>query len=176
MKNDLTISPFTVQYISKGNANEAQKALLNCLQNIRIPFLVGSSINQENGGAATSEILLFDPHWGGIGRAELIEIDDTQSLMWIYLPSFPNEDEIEKYEQEIRETLPPPGMTLWLFDATGEREKALAYLGKHLHEHRLRLLQEIHDRLANSLRLVPYEMPFIQGHPQMLYIQGSSAG
>jgi hypothetical protein len=70
------------------------------------------------------------------------------------LPVFPDEKVTETFEQQIREELPPSAVEVRLFDADGEREKALVYLGRYLHEFRLRRLQEIQYLLVNTLGLL----------------------
>jgi DNA-binding NarL/FixJ family response regulator len=70
------------------------------------------------------------------------------------LPAFPNEKEIEYHEQEIRDALPPPDAVIRIMDAEGDRQRALAYLGRNLHEFRIRCLQEIQSLLVITLGLI----------------------
>jgi DNA-binding NarL/FixJ family response regulator len=76
-------------------------------------------------------------------------------LLRFCLPTFPTEAEVEIDEEAIREALPPPAAVISIIDADGDRTRALAYLGRYLHQFRIQCLQEIQSILQNSLGLIP---------------------
>lgn len=71
------------------------------------------------------------------------------------LPAFPTEAEIEFHERAIRDALLPPAAVIRIMDAEGDRVRALAYLGRYLHQFRIQCLQEIQSVLHCSLGLIP---------------------
>jgi DNA-binding NarL/FixJ family response regulator len=116
---------------------------------------------QDENGAASSHINLADvfqlysPRWLVVGRIELERIDPSQVLLRFCLPAYPTEAEIEFHERAIRDALPPPAAVIRIMDAEGDRVRALAFLGRYLHQFRIQCLQEIQSVLQNSLGLIP---------------------
>ena len=99
-------------------------------------------------------IRLFAPLWKGIGQIELEPVDRTQTLVRFCLPGYPDEIETEWYEDEIRMALPSPAAAIRLIDVEGDRQRALTYPGRQLHEFRLQRLRDIQSKLVNAVGLI----------------------
>ena len=82
-------------------------------------------------------------------------VDPSQVLLRFCLPAYPTEAEIEFHERAIRDALPPPAAVIRIMDAEGDRVRALAFLGRYLHQFRIQCLQEIQSVLQSSLGLIP---------------------
>ncbi len=152
--DEKTISFSFSQYLAQGYPDNILNALIESLFRNSIPFQVIENRASQNEESPASPLVLYDPIWGKVGLIELQRVDHTQTLVLFCLPEYPDNREIEKYEEKIRESLPASAAAIHLFDFDNAREKALSYLGKYLHEYRLRCLQEINTLLVTSLRLV----------------------
>ena len=142
------------QYIAKGELTAARQAVIERLCDYNIPHLIGSGEDEDTSETHTGLIRLYGPLWSRVGRIELEQVDSTQTLVRFCLPGYPDDAETERYESEIRMALPPPAAAIRLIDVEGDRPRALAYLGRRLHEFRLQRLREIQGELVNALRLL----------------------
>jgi DNA-binding NarL/FixJ family response regulator len=155
MMSDETITLSSIQYVIGGNLESGRSALIKSMMMNSIPYA------QDENGAASSHINLADvfqlysPRWLVVGRIELERIDPSQVLLRFCLPAYPTEAEIEFHERAIRDALPPPAAVIRIMDAEGDRVRALAYLGRYLHQFRIQCLQEIQSVLQSSLGLIP---------------------
>ena len=155
MMSDETITLSSIQYVIGGNLESVRSALIKSMMMNSIPYA------QDENGAASSHINLADvfqlysPRWLVVGRIELERIDPSQVLLRFCLPAYPTEAEIEFHERAIRDALPPPAAVIRIMDAEGDRVRALAYLGRYLHQFRIQCLQEIQSVLQSSLGLIP---------------------
>jgi DNA-binding NarL/FixJ family response regulator len=144
-----------VQYVAGGDLKSVRSALIDSLMMNLIPFWIGDYSKQASRIDLDNFIQLHSPRWSKVGHIELNMVDHAQILVSFYLPAFPNNKEIEIHEQDIRDVLPPPAVIIRIMDAEGERQKALAFLGRYLHEFRIHRLQEILSKLVDSLGLIP---------------------
>jgi DNA-binding NarL/FixJ family response regulator len=155
MMSDETITLSSIQYVIGGNLESVRSALIKSMMMNSIPYA------QDENGAASSHINLADvfqlysPRWLVVGRIELERIDPSQVLLRFCLPAYPTEAEIEFHERAIRDALPPPAAVIRIMDAEGDRVRALAYLGRYLHQFRIQCLHEIQSVLQSSLGLIP---------------------
>jgi DNA-binding NarL/FixJ family response regulator len=140
------------RYLAQGYPGNILNALLESLYRNSIPFQVIDNTASRN--VVSPSLVLYDPIWGKVGLIELQWVDHTQTLVRFCLPEYPDNREIEIYEEKIRESLPASAVAIHLFDFDNAREKALSYLGKYLHEYRLHCLREINNLLATNPRLV----------------------
>jgi DNA-binding NarL/FixJ family response regulator len=156
MMSDETITLSSIQYVIGGNLESVRSALIKSMIMNSIPYA-----QDENGAASSHHINLADvfqlysPRWLVVGRIELERIDPSQVLLRFFLPAYPTEAEIEFHERAIRDALPPPAAVIRIMDAEGDRVRALAFLGRYLHQFRIQCLQEIQSVLQNSLGLIP---------------------
>jgi DNA-binding NarL/FixJ family response regulator len=156
MMSDETITLSSIQYVIGGNLESVRSALIKSMMMNSIPYA-----QDENGAASSHHINLADvfqlysPRWLVVGRIELERIDPSQVLLRFCLPAYPTEAEIEFHERAIRDALPPPAAVIRIMDAEGDRVRALAFLGRYLHQFRIQCLQEIQSVLQNSLGLIP---------------------
>jgi DNA-binding NarL/FixJ family response regulator len=142
------------RYLAQGYPGNILNVLVESLYRNSIPFQIIENRASRNGVSPAGSLVLYDPIWGKVGLIELQQVDHTQTLVLFCLPEYPDNREIEKYEEKIRESLPASAIAIHIFDFDNAREKALSYLGKYLHEYRLRCLQEINNLLATSPKLV----------------------
>lgn len=149
------ISPLSsFQYLAGGDLESVRSALIKSLRMNSIPYGQGHNGSQTYGIDPANVFQLYSPRWLGVGRIELDIVDHSQVLVRFCLPAFPDENEIEYHEQEVRDALPPPAAVIRIMDAEGDRHRALAFLGRYLHQFRIRCLQEIQSLLVNSLGLI----------------------
>jgi len=179
MMRDETITLASVQYVIGGNLEAVRSALINSLMINSFPYAqddLGVSSRPE----PADVFYLYSSLWLVVGWIELERIDHSQVLLRFCLPAFPTEAEIELHERAIRDALPPPAAVIRIMDAEGDRGRALAYLGRYLHQFRIQCLQEIQSVLQSSLGLIPVygltiervrvvEPAIAQSDPQPLY-------
>ena len=142
------------QYIARGEIAAVSQAVVEKLCNYNIPHLIGSGESEDATETRVAVIRLYAPLWSGVERIELEQVDSTQTLVRFCLPGYPDTAETERYEGEIRMALLPPAAAIRLIDVEGDRPRALAYLGRRLHEFRLQRLREIQGELVNALGLL----------------------
>jgi hypothetical protein len=152
--SDEIITLSSIQYVMGGDLESVRSSLIKSLTMNSIPFFQGDY--SETARLVPADVFrLYSPRWSAVGRIELENVDPSQVLLRFCLPTFPTEAVVEMHEEEIREALPPPAAVIRIIDADGNRTKALAYLGRYLHQFRIRCLQEIQSILQNSLGLIP---------------------
>ncbi len=151
------------QYLARGDLDEILHALTASLASNTIPFHTRQNTINRDEIQTGRTVVLCDSHWGEVGEVELRRIDHTQTLVCITLPEYPDDRESEDHEQKICENLPASVVAICIIDMHNERQKALAYIGKRLHEHRIRKLNEITRMLANSLDLISLQEVTIEG-------------
>jgi DNA-binding NarL/FixJ family response regulator len=144
----------SIQYVMGGDLESVRGSLIKSLTMNSIPFFHGDY--SETARLDPADVFqLYSPRWKNVGRIELERVDLSQVLLRFCLPTFPNQAEVEMHEEAIREALPPPAAVIRIIDADGNRTRALAYLGRYLHQFRIQCLQEIQSFLQNSLGLIP---------------------
>jgi DNA-binding NarL/FixJ family response regulator len=151
------------QFLVRGDLDEILHALLVSLASNAIPFNTRQNYINRDEIQTGITVLLCDSYWGKVGQVELRRVDHTQTLVCIALPEYPDDVECEEYEQKIREALPASAVAIRIIDMHNERQKVLAYIGKHLHEHRIRKLKEITQVLANSLDFISFQEVAAEG-------------
>jgi DNA-binding CsgD family transcriptional regulator len=153
MSNE-TITLASIQYVKGGDLESVRRSLIKSLTMNSIPFFQGDY--SETARLEPADVFqLFSPRWSAVGRIELETVDSSQVLLRFCLPTFPTEAVVESNEEAIREALPPPAAVIRIIDADGDRTRALAYLGRYLHQFRIQRLQEIQSVLQNTLGLTP---------------------
>ncbi len=141
------------QYVSKQDREETRISLFNCLQQSWVLWRdIPYPTNQPK---LPDTIVLIHPVWGNFGQIELYEQENRRTLVTIYQPPLPDEEEILDYEKAIRDHLPRPAFQIWFFDNLGWPAKVEELLGQVLLDHRLSCLRDIHGSLVDSLELVP---------------------
>jgi DNA-binding NarL/FixJ family response regulator len=176
MMSDEVTTISSIQFVIGGDLEIVRSALIKSLMMNSIPYA------QDDHGETTrldpaDVFYLYSSRWLVIGRIELERIDHSQLLLRFCLPAFPTEVEIEFHERAIRDALPPPAAVIRIMDAEGDRVRALAFLGRYLHQFRIQCLQEIQSVLQSSLGLIPvygltiervssFEPAFAQSDPQ----------
>jgi len=152
--SDETITVSSIQYVMGGDLESVRSSLIKILTMNSIPFFQGDY--SESARLDPADVFqLYSPFWKAVGRIELECVDLSQVLLRFSLPTFPSQSEVEIHEEAIREALPPPAAVIRIIDADGDRTRALAYLGRYLHQFRLQRLQEIQSVLQNTLGLIP---------------------
>ena len=152
--SDETITLSSIQYLMGGNLESVRSSLIKSLTMNSILFFQGDY--SEYARLDPADVFqLYSPRWSAVGRIELESVDLSQVLLRFYLPTFPNQAEVEIHEEAIREALPPPAAVIRIMDADGDRTRALAYLGRYLHQFRIECLQEIQAVLQSRLGLIP---------------------
>ena len=152
--SDETITLSSIQYLMGGNLESVRSSLIKSLTMNSILFFQGDY--SEYARLDPADVFqLYSPRWSAVGRIELESVDLSQVLLRFYLPPFPNQAEVEIHEEAIREALPPPAAVIRIMDADGDRTRALAYLGRYLHQFRIECLQEIQAVLQSRLGLIP---------------------
>jgi hypothetical protein len=152
MSNE-TITLASIQYVKGGDLESVRRSLIKSLTMNSIPFFQGDY--SETARLDPADVFqLYSPFWKAVGRIELECVDLSQVLLRFCLPTFPTEAEVEIDEEAIREALPPPAAVIRIIDADGDRVRALAYLGRYLHQFRIQRLQEIQSVLQNTLGLI----------------------
>jgi hypothetical protein len=121
---------------------------------------------QGNKDERIMELPFIDPQWGSVGIGELIDLDDRQTLIRILLQGFPDDQELEKFEQDIRITLPQPAGALWLFDPWNERKNAFPCLGWQLQENRLSRLHGIDNSIDATMKMVLFPISVFHFKPE----------
>jgi len=155
MMSDETITMSSIQYVMGGDLESVRSALIKSLMMNSVPYSLGNN-GQSSSRLDPADIFrLYSPRWLAVGRIELDRIDHSQVLLRFCLPAFPTEAEIEFHERAIRDAFPPPAAVIRIMDAEGDRVRALAYLGRYLHQFRIQCLQEIQSVLQSSLGLIP---------------------
>jgi hypothetical protein len=148
-----TITVSSIQYVMGGDLESVRSFLIKILTMNSIPFFQGDY--SEIARLDPADVFqLFSPLWKAVGWIELESVDPSQVLLRFCLPTFPSEAEVEIDEDAIREALPPPAAVIRIIDADGDRTRALAYLGRYLHQFRIQRLQEIQSILQNTLGLI----------------------
>jgi DNA-binding NarL/FixJ family response regulator len=143
----------SIQYVMGGDLESVRSSLIKILTMNSIPFFQG--YYSETARMDPADVFqLFSPLWKAVGRIELESVDPSQVLLRFCLPPFPSQSEVEIHEEAIREALPPPAAVIRIIDADGDRTRALAYLGRYLHQFRIQRLQEIQSVLQNTLGLI----------------------
>ncbi|MFZ2098718.1 MAG: hypothetical protein WAV05_18960 [Anaerolineales bacterium] len=161
--SDETITMSSIQYVMGGDLESVRRTLIKSLMMNSIPFSQGD--HGESARLDPADVfLLYSPRWLVVGRIELERVDLSQVLLRFCLPTFPTEAVIEIHEEAIREVLPPPAAVIRIIDADGDRSRALAYLGRYLHQFRIECLQEIQSMLQNTLGLIPVYGLIIEKH------------
>jgi hypothetical protein len=151
--SDATITLSSIQYVMGGDLESVRGSLNKRLTMNSIPFFHGDY--SETARMDPADVFqLYSPRWMNVGRIELERVDLSQVLLRFCLPTFPNQAEVEMHEEAIREALPPPAAVIRIIDADGDRSRALAYLGRFLHQFRIQRLQEIQSILQNTLGLI----------------------
>lgn len=148
-----TLSSF--QFVIGGDLETVRSALIKSMLMNSIPYSQGESSIPSSRRDPANVFQLYSPRWLLVGRIELDRVDHSQVLLRFCLPAFPTEAEIEFHERAIRDALPPPAAVIRIMDAEGDRVRALAFLGRYLHQFRIQCLQEIQSVLQNSLGLIP---------------------
>lgn len=148
-----TLSSF--QFVIGGDLETVRSALIKSMLMNSIPYSQGESSIHSSRRDPADVFQLYSPRWLLVGRIELDRVDHSQVLLRFCLPAFPTEAEIEFQERAIRDALPPPAAVIRIMDAEGDRVRALAFLGRYLHQFRIQCLQEIQSVLQNSLGLIP---------------------
>lgn len=148
-----TLSSF--QFVIGGDLETVRSALIKSMMMNSIPYSQGESSIPSSRRDPADVFQLCSPRWLLVGRIELDRVDHSQVLLRFCLPAFPTETEIEFHEKAIRDALPPPAAVIRIMDAEGDRVRALAYLGRYLHQFRIQCLQEIQSVLQSSLGLIP---------------------
>jgi DNA-binding NarL/FixJ family response regulator len=152
--SDETFTLSSIQYVMGGDLESVRSSLIKILTMNSIPFFQGDY--SETARLDPADVFqLFSPLWKAVGRIELECVDISQVLLRFCLPTFPSQSDIEMHEEAIREALPPPAAVIRIMDADGDRARALAYLGRYLHQFRIQCLQEIQSVLQNRLGLIP---------------------
>mgnify|MGYP005853537895 FL=1 len=148
-----TLSSF--QFVIGGDLETVRSALIKSMMMNSIPYSQDESSIPSSRRDPADVFQLYSPRWLLVGRIELDRVDHSQVLLRFCLPAFPAEAEIEFHERAIRDALPPPAAVIRIMDAEGDRVRALAFLGRYLHQFRIQCLQEIQSVLQNSLGLIP---------------------
>jgi len=152
--SDETSTLSSIQYVMGGDLESVRGSVTKSLMMNSIPFFQGDY--GEPARLDPADVFrLYSPRWSAVGRIELENVDLSQVLLRFSLPTFPTEAVVEMHEEAIREALPPPAAVIRIIDADGDRFRALAYLGRYLHQFRIQRLQEIQSTLQNSLGLIP---------------------
>jgi DNA-binding NarL/FixJ family response regulator len=152
--SDETITLSSIQYVMGGDLESVRGSLIKSLTMNSIPFFHGDY--SETARLDPADVFqLYSPRWMNVGRIELERVDLSQVLLRFCLPSFSTEAEVEMHEEAIREALPPPAAVIRIMDSDGDRTRALAYLGRYLHQFRIQCLQDIQSVLQNTLGLIP---------------------
>ena len=154
MMSDETITMSSIQYVMGGDLESVRSALIKSLMMNSIPYSQGN--HGESARLDPADVFqLYSPRWLVVGRIELERVDLSQVLLRFCLPTFPSETEVEIHENAIRDALPPPAAVIRIMDAEGDRTRAMAYLGRYLHQFRIQYLQEIQSVLQSRLGLIP---------------------
>jgi len=148
-----TLSSF--QFVMGGDLETVRSALIKSMMMNSIPYSQGESSISSPHRDPADLFQLYSPRWLLVGRIELDRVDHSQVLLRFCLPAFPTEAEIEFHERAIRDALPPPSAVIRIMDAEGDRVRALAFLGRYLHQFRIQCLLEIQSVLQSSLGLIP---------------------
>ncbi len=151
------------QYVSKLDQEETRIMLFNCLWKNAI--LWRDTPYPTNQPKLLNTIVLIHPVWGNFGEIELFEQEDGSTLLSIYQPPFPREEEIFEYEKAIRDHLPRLAFQIWFYDNLAWPAKVMDLLGQELLDQRLSWLRDIQDRLINSLELVQGRLSWYQMQP-----------
>jgi len=170
-----TLSSF--KFVIGGDLEIVRSALIKSMLMNSIPYSQGENSALFSQRDPADVFQLYSPRWLLVGRIELDQVDHSQVLLRFCLPVFPTEVEIEFHERAIRDALPLPAAVIRIMDAQGDRVRALAYLGRYLHQFRIQYLQEIQSVLQSSLGLIPvygltiervssFEPAFSQSDPQ----------
>ena len=154
MMSDETITMSSIQYVMGGDLESVRSALIKSLMMNSIPYSQGN--HGESASLDPADVFeLYFPRSLVVGRIELERVDLSQDLLRFCLPTFPSETEVEIHENAIRDALPPPAAVIRIMDAEGDRTRAMAYLGRYLHQFRIQYLQEIQSVLQSRLGLIP---------------------
>jgi DNA-binding NarL/FixJ family response regulator len=155
MMSDEVTTISSIQYVIGGDLESVRSALIKSMLMNFIPYSQGENSASSSHRDSAELFQLYSPRWLLVGRLELDRVDHSQILLRFCLPAFPTETEIEFHERAIRDALPPPAAVIRIMDAEGDRVRALAYLGRYLHQFRIQCLQEIQSVLQSSLGLIP---------------------
>ncbi len=162
-KDNASLPALAGQYVSKRDSEATRILLSTCLWKSVILWRdIPYPAQQPN---LPDRIVLIHPVWGNFGAIELSEQEDRSTLVTLYQPSFPEEEDILEHEKAIRDNLPRLAFQIWFYDNLGWLAKVMDLLGQELLDQRLSWLRDIQDRLINSLELVQGRLSWYQMQP-----------
>jgi hypothetical protein len=144
------------QWVVRGDLATIRAYLKNWLADLPITITMDQEKDKKASGKVV-DFCLTSEDWGNLGRLHLVTLDSTQTLLAIYLPPYPSDVEVQTYEPQIREAIPPPAAALRMFDLFGPL-KVNEFLRNRLHELRLHSFEQIRQTLAQASGGVAVEM------------------